>query len=52
MAGDSEGILFQEGDIVEHGERRRRRRSREPPSAAPRSGGESLGIGSLREAAS
>jgi uncharacterized protein len=50
----AEGILFQEGDIVEHGEEAEEEATEEEaargvPLAA---GGESLGIGGLREGAS
>ena len=49
----AEGILFQEGDIVEHGEAAEEEATEGAEErGAPLSGGESLGIGSLREAAS
>jgi uncharacterized protein len=45
----AEGILFQEGDIVEHGEEAEEEAVEgEATRGAPLSGGESLGIGSLR----
>jgi hypothetical protein len=45
----AEGILFQEGDIVEHGEEAEEEAVEgEAARGAPLSGGESLGIGSLR----
>ena len=47
----AQGILFQEGDIVEHGEAAEEEATEgEAERGAPLSGGESLGIGSLREA--
>jgi hypothetical protein len=47
------GILFQEGDIVEHGEAAEEEATEgETSRGAPLSGGEALGIGSLREPAS
>jgi hypothetical protein len=47
----AEGILFQEGDIVEHGEEAEEEATEDAAArGAPLSGGESLGIGSLREA--
>src|SRR6201747_2812586 len=49
----AQGILFQEGDIVEHGEAAEEEATEgEASRGAPLSGGESLGIGSLRGAAS
>jgi uncharacterized protein len=43
------GILFQEGDIVEHGEESEAEATEEEASkGAPLAGSESLGIGSLR----
>ena len=43
------GILFQEGDIVEHGEEAEEEATEDEASrGAPLSGGESLGIGGLR----
>jgi hypothetical protein len=43
------GILFQEGDIVEHGEESEEEATEEEAQkGAPLAGGESLGIGSLR----
>jgi hypothetical protein len=46
----AEGILFQEGDIVEHGEEAEEEATEdEAARGAPLSMGESLGIGSLRE---
>src|SRR5215216_6257228 len=49
----AEGILFQEGDIVEHGEEAEEEAAEEEASrGAPLSGGESLGIGDLRGHAS
>ncbi len=49
----AEGILFQEGDIVEHGEEAEEEATEGAAErGAPLSGGESLGIGSLREVAS
>jgi len=49
----AEGILFQEGDIVEHGEEAEEEATEEEASrGAPLSGGESLGIGDLRGHAS
>jgi uncharacterized protein len=48
----AEGILFQEGDIVEHGEEAEEEAVEgEATRGAPLSGGESLGIGSLRRGA-
>jgi hypothetical protein len=48
----AEGILFQEGDIVEHGEAAEEEATEGAAErGSPLSGGESLGIGSLREAA-
>jgi hypothetical protein len=45
----AEGILFQEGDIVEHGEEAEEEATEEEAArGAPLSRGESLGIGSLR----
>ena len=45
----AEGILFQEGDIVEHGEEAEEEATEEEASrGTPLAGGESLGIGSLR----
>jgi hypothetical protein len=45
----AEGILFQEGDIVEHGEESEEEAiSGEAAKGAPLPGSESLGIGSLR----
>ncbi len=45
----AEGILFQEGDIVEHGEESEEEATEEQASrGAPLAGSESLGIGSLR----
>ena len=47
----AEGILFQEGDIVEHGEEAEEEATEEDAArGAPLSRGESLGIGSLRGA--
>jgi len=49
----AQGILFQEGDIVEHGEVAEEEATEGAAErGAPRAGGESLGIGSLRGAAS
>jgi len=46
-------VLFQPGDIVEHGEAAEEEATEGAEErGAPLSGGESLGIGSLREAAS
>ena len=46
----AEGILFTDGDIVEHGEEAEEEAGEEEAArGAPLSGGESLGIGSLRE---
>jgi uncharacterized protein len=46
----AEGILFQQGDIVEHGEEAEEEAVEgEAARGAPLSTGESLGIGSLRE---
>jgi uncharacterized protein len=48
----AKGILFQEGDVVEHGEESEAEATEEEASrGAPLSGTESLGIGSLRSAA-
>jgi uncharacterized protein len=48
----AEGILFQEGDIVEHGEAAEEEATEGAAErGAPLSGGDSLGIGSLREVA-
>jgi hypothetical protein len=48
----AEGILFQEGDIVEHGEEAEEEATEEDAArGAPLSGGESLGIGGLRDSA-
>ena len=48
----AEGILFQQGDIVEHGEEAEEEAVEgEAARGAPLSTGESLGIGSLREGA-
>jgi hypothetical protein len=45
----AEGILFQEGDIVEHGEESEEEAAEEATArGAPLSGGTALGIGSLR----
>jgi hypothetical protein len=45
----AEGILFQEGDIVEHGEESEEEAGEEAAArGAPLSGGTALGIGSLR----
>jgi hypothetical protein len=45
----AEGILFQEGDIVEHGEEAEEEATEEQAAAgAPLVGSESLGIGDLR----
>ena len=45
----AEGILFQEGDIVEHGEQAEEEATEEEAArGAPLAGGESLGIGGLR----
>ena len=45
----AQGILFQEGDIVEHGEESEEEATEEEASkGAPLVGSESLGIGSLR----
>jgi uncharacterized protein len=45
----AEGILFKEGDIVEHGEESEEEATEEQASRGePLAGGESLGIGSLR----
>jgi hypothetical protein len=47
----AEGILFKEGDIVEHGEESEEAATEGAASrGAPLAGGESLGIGSLRGA--
>jgi hypothetical protein len=49
----AEGILFTEGDIVEHGEEAEEEAVEgEAAKGAPLTGSESLGIGGLREAAS
>ena len=49
----AEGILFQDGDIVEHGEEAEEEATEgEADRGVPLAGGESLGIGSLREGAS
>jgi hypothetical protein len=49
----AEGILFTEGDIVEHGEEAEEEAVEgEASRGAPLSGSESLGIGALREVAS
>jgi uncharacterized protein len=49
----AEGILFTEGDIVEHGEEAEEEAVEgEASRGAPLSGSESLGIGALREGAS
>jgi hypothetical protein len=46
----AEGILFQEGDIVEHGEESEAEATEEEAGrGAPVAGGESLGIGGLRQ---
>ena len=48
----AEGILFQEGDIVEHGEEAEEEAVEgEASRGAPDAGGDSLGIGGLRERA-
>jgi hypothetical protein len=48
----AEGILFQEGDIVEHGEEAEEEATEEDAArGAPLSGGDSLGIGGLRDSA-
>jgi hypothetical protein len=45
----AQGVLFQEGDIVEHGEESEAEATEEEASkGAPLAGSESLGIGSLR----
>jgi uncharacterized protein len=45
----AEGILFQQGDIVEHGEEAEEEATEEDAArGAPLAGGESLGIGGLR----
>src|SRR4051795_7301620 len=45
----AQGILFQEGDIVEHGEEAEEEATEEEAArGAPLAGGESLGIGGLR----
>jgi hypothetical protein len=47
----AEGILFQDGDIVEHGEEAEEEATEEQAAAgAPLAGSESLGIGDLRGA--
>ena len=49
----AEGILFQEGDIVEHGEEAEEEAVEgEAARGGPVAGGTSLGIGSLKEATS
>ena len=49
----AQGILFQEGDIVEHGEEAEEEAVEgEAARGAPDTAGDSLGIGSLRDAAS
>jgi hypothetical protein len=49
----AEGILFTEGDIVEHGEEAEEEATEdEAARGAPLSMGESLGVGSLKEAPS
>jgi hypothetical protein len=49
----AEGILFTEGDIVEHGEEAEEEAVEDEASrGVPVSGSESLGIGDLREATS
>jgi uncharacterized protein len=46
----AQGILFQDGDIVEHGEEAEEEATEEQAAkGAPLAGSESLGIGSLRE---
>jgi uncharacterized protein len=46
----AQGILFQEGDIVEHGEASEEEATEEEAAkGAPLTGSESLGIGGLRE---
>jgi hypothetical protein len=46
----AQGILFQDGDIVEHGEEAEEEATEEEAAkGAPLAGSESLGIGSLRE---
>ena len=48
----AQGILFQEGDIVEHGEAAEEEATEgEAERGAPLAGGEALGIGSLRGSA-
>jgi hypothetical protein len=48
----AQGILFQEGDIVEHGEESEEEATEaEAAKGAPLVGSESLGIGSMREGA-
>jgi uncharacterized protein len=48
----AEGVLFKEGDIVEHGEEAEEEAIEDAAArGAPLSGGESLDIGSLREEA-
>ena len=48
----AKGILFQEGDIVEHGEEAEEEATEEEAArGAPLAGSESLGIGSLRGSA-
>jgi uncharacterized protein len=48
----AEGILFTDGDIVEHGEEAEEEATEDEASrGAPLSGGDSLGIGSLKGAA-
>jgi hypothetical protein len=47
----AQGVLFQEGDIVEHGERAEAESGEEDEDAAPVGAGDgSLGIGGLRGA--
>jgi uncharacterized protein len=49
----AEGILFQEGDIVEHGEEAEEEATEEQAArGAPLAGSESLGIGGLRGSSS
>jgi hypothetical protein len=49
----AEGILFQQGDIVEHGEEAEEEAVEDAASRGiPFAGGDSLGIGSLREGGS
>ncbi len=48
----AQGILFQDGDIVEHGEESEEEATEgEAAKGAPLAGSESLGIGSLRDGA-